>query len=136
MTPPPSGPYQIEQPNENLLTLLENLVGSPVNIMGPTGNPGEQAWHLQAEGDSVTLKNLKYNLYAGAEGNPEVGAPVVGVQQPFEWKLEAAEPFEYFIYVDSPDGPLYLEYSPLLIFPPRSALSPQRRKPWTLQFME
>ncbi|CAE6492423.1 unnamed protein product [Rhizoctonia solani] len=133
---PPSGPYQVRQPNDDLLSLLENFVGSPVNILKPTGNPGEQEWHLQNEGDSVTLKNLKHNLYAGAEGEPRVGVPIVGVPGPFKWKSKEAEPFKYFLYVDSPEGPLYLEYSPLLIYPPRSALSPQPWKPWTLQFLE
>ncbi|CAE6412055.1 unnamed protein product [Rhizoctonia solani] len=134
---PLPGPYQITQPNEHLLSLLENFAGSPVKIMQPTGNPGEQEWHLQNEGDSITLRNIKHNLYAGVEGDLRPRAPIVGVPQPFKWKLEnAAERFKYFLYIDSDDGPLYLEYSLVRIFPPRAALSPQPGEPWILQFLE
>ncbi|CAE6472795.1 unnamed protein product [Rhizoctonia solani] len=133
---PTSGPYQLRQPNDDLLSLLENLVGSPVAMLGPAGNPGEQEWHLQNEGDSVTLKNLKHNLYAGVQDNPQIGAPVVGVPQPFKWKLEEAGPFRFFLYTDSPNGQLYLDYSPTPIYPPKAALSSKREKPWILQFLE
>ncbi|KAH7337224.1 hypothetical protein B0J17DRAFT_458011 [Rhizoctonia solani] len=136
MAQPPSGPYQIRQPKDDLLTLQDSFVGSPVSILQPTGNPGEQEWHLQNEGDSVTIKNIRHNLYAGVQDEDQPGSPVVGVPEPFRWKLRDAEPFKYFIYVDSPVGPLYLDISPHEIFPPRAALSPNPGKPWILQFLE
>ncbi|CAE6472785.1 unnamed protein product [Rhizoctonia solani] len=136
MSTPSSGPYRISQPNDNLLTMQDNLVGSPISILTPTGNPEEQDWHLQNEGGSITLKNLKHNLYAGVEENNEPGAPVVGVAAPFKWKLKAAEPSKFLLYVDGADEPLYLDYSLLKAFPPRTALSPQPGTPWTLQRVE
>ncbi|CAE6472779.1 unnamed protein product [Rhizoctonia solani] len=136
---PPSGPYNIGLPEDQLLTAQDgnNVIGSPVNILPPTGNPGEQDWHLQNEGDSITLMNLRAPIFAGFEGEPEEGSRIVLVRGPCRFYTEAGDDRQHhYIYAERDGQRLYLNVSPVRIFPPQLALSSRREAPWKFQFLE
>ncbi|MEU5158752.1 hypothetical protein AB0G74_03970 [Streptomyces sp. NPDC020875] len=141
--PAPDGVYAIGRPEEELLTLLEPR--DSVVVLHPVGQPGDQEWQLRTLANgNVTLRNLRRNTYAGYEGDPRRGRFVVGTDRPVEWSLrQSAEPYTFHVVV--PGGPvdgaeLALDLSPLLIYPPRTALAELRpydvRQAWRFHFHE
>ncbi|KAG8679558.1 hypothetical protein FRC11_003583 [Ceratobasidium sp. 423] len=137
---PPSGPYNISLPRDQLLTMLEgnNVVGHPLNILPPTGKPVEQTWHLgNGPNDSITLNNIQFPVFVGVQGEPEEGSSVVLVGGPYQLYTEATDdPQLNYIYVERGSGRLYVNVSRLLIEPPQLALSRTREEPWKFQFLE
>ncbi|WP_131766792.1 RICIN domain-containing protein [Candidatus Protofrankia californiensis] len=143
----PNGPYAIARLGENLLTLEggSSRPGSPVVILPPTGNPGEQEWALQAlDNGSYTIRNLTSGTYLGFEGDPYVNKPIAGYPDPREWSLYPSPEASAF-HIVVPGGPvdgeeLAVDFSLLRIFPPRSALRPLDAgipgQAWTFQPIE
>ncbi|CAE6472773.1 unnamed protein product [Rhizoctonia solani] len=138
MIPLNPGPYQISQPNQNFLTMGDQIVGDPLTLVPPSDNPGEQEWHLDIRfGDSVTLKNLKSGRYVGVRGEPKEGSEIVVNPGPFQLKLEATEQRNScFIYVESNDQRLYINPSPVKLESRRCVLTPRPEEPWQFAFME
>ncbi|MEY2233879.1 MULTISPECIES: RICIN domain-containing protein [Streptomyces] len=147
MAPVPNGTYTITRPPEQLLTLLDGAPEpkTPVVLLPPTGNPGEQEWQLEKlSNGNYTIRNLRSETYVSYDGDPEMNKPVVGYPEPREWALyQSDQPHTFHVVV--PGGPvdgeeLALDLSLLRIFPPRIALRPldvsNRRQAWTFQFME
>ncbi|MEU3600007.1 hypothetical protein ABZ714_14985 [Streptomyces sp. NPDC006798] len=137
------GVYGISRPEEELLTLLEPR--DSVVVLQPGGQPGDQEWQARTlPNGNVTLRNLRWNTYAGYEGDPRRGRFVVGTDRPVEWSLrQSAERYTFHVVV--PGGPvdgaeLAIDLSPLLIFPPRTALETLRphdvRQAWRFHFHE
>ncbi|CEL56930.1 hypothetical protein RSOLAG1IB_08208 [Rhizoctonia solani AG-1 IB] len=133
----PPVPCTIRQPEENLLTMQD---GDSICIVPPTGVPGQQEWIIeQLSEDSIALRNLKHNKYAGITGEPTENAQIITVANPFEFKIEAVDGrHRYKLYVDSGDQKLYADFSWLRIYPPQCALIPQAfpAKPWEFGFTE
>lgn len=137
----------ITRPPDQMLTLEEGAAEpkTPVVLLPPTGNPGEQEWQLEdLSNGTCTIRNLRSETYLSYDGDPEVNKPVVGFPEPREWTLyQSAEPHTFHVVV--PGGPvdgveLALDLSLLRIFPPRIALRPldvnDQRQAWTFRFME
>jgi hypothetical protein len=137
----------ITRPGEQLLTLLDGSSEpkTPVVLLPPTGNPGEQEWQVEVlKNGNCTIRNLRGKTYLGFDGDPEPNKPICGFPDAREWALyQSAEPFTFHIVV--PGGPidgeeLAVDLSLLRIFPPRIALRPlevsNMRQAWRLQFME
>ncbi|KJY24378.1 hypothetical protein VR46_42485 [Streptomyces sp. NRRL S-444] len=142
------------RPREQLLTLLDGASEpkTPVVLLPPTGNPGEQEWQLEklSNGNCTirngicTIRNLRSETYVSYDGDPETNKPVVGYPEPREWALyQSDQPHTFHVVV--PGGPvdgveLALDLSLLRIFPPRIALRPldvsDRSQAWTFEFME
>ncbi|WP_405386284.1 hypothetical protein OG596_01635 [Streptomyces sp. NBC_01102] len=123
----PNGAYSIAKRNEQNLTLHD--AKAPAVILPPTGQPGEQEWHVETlPNGNVTIKNLRHDTYLSYDGLPEVNNMLRGSSQATEWRLQqAAEPFAFHIVV--PGGPvdateLAADLSLLRIFPPMTALRP------------
>ncbi|KAF8725345.1 Chromatin modification-related protein EAF7, partial [Rhizoctonia solani] len=116
------------------------ISSSPLYIP-PAGIPGEQEWIIeQRSEDSIALRNLKHNKYAGVAREPTENAQVVPVDNPFEFKVETTEDGQhrYKLYVQSGDQRLYADFSWLRIYPPQCALIPQQfpTKPWEFSYLE
>ncbi|GAB1525581.1 hypothetical protein RhiTH_008744 [Rhizoctonia solani] len=94
----------------------------------------------QRSEDSIALRNLKHNKYAGVAREPTENAQVVPVDNPFEFKVETTEDGQhrYKLYVQSGDQRLYADFSWLRIYPPQCALIPQQfpTKPWEFSYLE
>ncbi|WP_371572273.1 hypothetical protein [Streptomyces sp. NBC_01314] len=147
MAPVPNGLYMIIRPGEQMLTMEggSSEPKTPVVLLPPTGNPGEQEWQLEVlSNGNYTIRNLRSETYLSFDGAPEMNKPVVGYPEPREWALyQSAQPHTFHVVV--PGGPvegaeLALDLSLLRIFPPRIALRPldvsNQRQAWTFQFME
>ncbi|WP_405922311.1 RICIN domain-containing protein [Streptomyces sp. NBC_00868] len=143
----PNGTYMITRPPEQLLTMEGGASEpkTPVVLLPPTGNPGEQEWQVEVlSNGNCTIRNLRSETYLSYDGDPEMNKPVVGFPEPREWALyQSARPQTFHVVV--PGGPvegveLALDLSLLRIFPPRIALRPlevgDQRQAWTFQFME
>ncbi|MFJ3519868.1 RICIN domain-containing protein [Streptomyces sp. NPDC090131] len=147
MAPVPNGAYMITRPGEQLLTMEggSSEPKTPVVLLPPTGNPGEQEWQLkELSNGNYTIRNIRSGTYLSFDSDPEPNKPVVGFPEPREWALyQSAQPHTFHVVV--PGGPvsgteLALDLSLLRIFPPRTALRPldpsNQRQAWTFQFME
>ncbi len=147
MAPVPNGTYTITRPPEQLLTLLDGASEpkTPVVLLPPTGNPGEQEWQLERlDNGNYTIRNLRSETHVSYDGDPEMNKPVVGYPEPREWALyQSAQPHAFHVVV--PGGPVdgeewAMDLSLLRIFPPRIALRPldvaNQDQAWTFQFME
>ncbi|MGW1781759.1 hypothetical protein ACWCQQ_21805 [Streptomyces sp. NPDC002143] len=143
MAPIPNGPYGISRRNEQLLTLLDDK--APAVVLPPTGQPGEQEWHIEAlSNDNVTIMNLRHETYLSFDGVPEINKMLRGSSQATEWQLrQSAEPHTFHIVV--PGGPidgveLTVDLSLLRIFPPMTALRPLEpenlQQAWRFEFHE
>ncbi|CUA69972.1 hypothetical protein RSOLAG22IIIB_08817 [Rhizoctonia solani] len=114
--------------------------GLSICIIQPAGVPGEQEWTIEQKlGDSIALKNLKHNKYAGINGEPTENSQIVPASNPFEFKVEVADgQHRYKLYVESDGQRLYMDYSMLKIYPPQSALIPASfpGQPWEFEFLE
>ncbi|CAE6487676.1 unnamed protein product [Rhizoctonia solani] len=136
----PSVPCTLRQPQENLLTMQDEGFGLSICIIRPTGVPGEQEWIIEQKSeDSIALKNLKHNKYAGVSAEPGENSQVKPVSDPFEFKVEPADgQHRYKLYVESDGQRLYVDYSMLRIYPPQCALIPAAfpGQPWELSFLE
>ncbi|CAE6472755.1 unnamed protein product [Rhizoctonia solani] len=129
----PPIPVQISQPGEQLLTMQTNLVDEPITLINAAGKPGEQEWVPENGG----LKNLQFGLFAGVQGRPEVGSRVVAVRVPFPWVAEPVDgPNRYYIFTECDGQKLYLEPSPLKIWPPMVTLADRPQAPWELRGLE
>ncbi|WP_331767775.1 hypothetical protein [Embleya sp. NBC_00896] len=139
----PNGTYGIVKPGEQNLTLSE--AKAPVVVLPPTGQPGEQEWHVQSLSDgNVTIKNLRHDTYLSYDGVPEVNKMLRGSSQETPWQLrQSAQPHTFHIVV--PGGPvdgveLAADLSLLRIFPPMTALRPlqpqELNQAWHFQFHE
>ncbi|CAE6446164.1 unnamed protein product [Rhizoctonia solani] len=85
----PPVPCTLRQSGGNLLTMED---GQSICIVPPAGVPGEQEWIIeQLSEDSIALRNLKHNKYAGVTGEPGQNAPVTAVADPFEFKVETMD---------------------------------------------
>jgi hypothetical protein len=137
----------VARPGEQLLTLEGGASEpkTPVVLLPPTGNPGEQDWQLEGlSNGNCTIRNLRSGTYLAFDGDPEANKPVVGFPEPREWALyQSEQPRTFHLVV--PGGPidgaeLAVDLSPLRIFPPRIALRPldvnDLRQAWTFEFME
>ncbi|MGW2050899.1 hypothetical protein ACWCPF_37880, partial [Streptomyces sp. NPDC001858] len=85
MAPVPNGVYMIARPGEQLLTMLEgsSQPKTPVVLLPPTGNPGEQEWQLEVlSNGNCTIRNLRSETYLSFDGAPETNKPVVGYPEP------------------------------------------------------
>ncbi|KAF8598455.1 hypothetical protein BDV93DRAFT_526729 [Ceratobasidium sp. AG-I] len=111
---------------------------TPLIIVGPTGNPGEQQWEIEQTSEStVVIRNLKHDMYIGFRGEPQSMTSVVPSEQPFEFKLEPARGrYNFRLYVEGKGERLYLDTSTLRMYPPQSALLPsgQAKAPWSFRF--
>ncbi|WRZ93630.1 hypothetical protein OHB54_34075 [Streptomyces sp. NBC_01007] len=147
MTPVPNGIYSITRPGEQLLTVMggSSEPKTPVVLLPPTGNPGEQEWQLESLANgNCTMRNLRSQTYLAFDADPEINKPIGGFSEPREWALyQSAQPGTFHIVV--PGGPvdgeeLALDLSLLRIFPPRLALRPldvnNARQAFRFQFME
>jgi len=147
MNLPPNGVYAISKQGEQLLTLEGGSAqpGTPVFLLPPTGQPGEQEWIVEVKPGSIcTIRNLRSNTYVSYDGRPEENKPIEGYPEAREWVLQPTpEPFSFLVVV--PGGPidgreLVLDLSLLRIFPPRTALRPKEgddmRQAWKFQFRE
>jgi hypothetical protein len=85
----------------------------------------------------ITLKNRKYNMYAGFNGAPEQHKYIEVQSYPSEFQLEKTDDNTKFrlatpsfcsiiklipvqrMYTNSGQGRLYLDYLPAMVFPPR-----------------
>ncbi|CAE6498601.1 unnamed protein product [Rhizoctonia solani] len=136
----PPVPCTLRQHQESLLTMQDEGMGPSICIISPTGVPGEQEWIIeQSSEDSIALKNLKHNKYAGINGEPTENRQVVPVSNPFEFKVEVADgQHRYKLYVESGEQRLYVDYSMLKIYPPQCALIPSNfpGQPWEFSFSE
>ncbi|GAA2625750.1 hypothetical protein GCM10010425_22910 [Streptomyces spororaveus] len=108
MAPVPNGTYTITRPPEQLLTMLEGAPEpkTPVVLLPPTGNPGEQEWQLEKlSNGNYTIRNLRSETYLSYDGDPETNKPVVGYPEPREWALyQSEEPHTFRVVV--PGGPV------------------------------
>ncbi|MEV0372920.1 hypothetical protein AB0I10_24370 [Streptomyces sp. NPDC050636] len=147
MEPVPNGVCAIARPGEQLLTLQGGSPppGTPVALLRPTGNPGEQEWRVAGLGNGTcTIRSLSSETYLGFEGEPEPNKPIRGFPEPCEWALHrSSSPRTLYIAVPgSPiDGPEFVvDLSLLKIFPPRIALRPldvdNPHQAWTFEFHE
>ncbi|MFF8271673.1 hypothetical protein ACF059_30455 [Streptomyces sp. NPDC016562] len=147
MEPVRNGTYMITRTRDDLLTLEggSSEPKSPVVVLPPTGNPGEQEWQVEQLGNGTcTLRNLRSETYLSFDGAPEVNNEVVGYPEPRPWELRQSERPDAF-HVVVPGGKvdgeeLALDLSVLDIFPPRVALRPlavsDQDQAWTFQLME
>ncbi|KAJ1303100.1 hypothetical protein OPQ81_011301 [Rhizoctonia solani] len=138
MALPIPGPYLISLRNDNCLTMQDQVIGDPLTLMLPTGNPGEQEWHLDIRfGDSITLRNIKSGRYVGVHGEPKEWCDIVVTPGPFQFKLEATgQANSHFIYVESNDQRFYMNPSPVNLDHRRCVLTLQPGEPWQFKFME
>ncbi|MET8133114.1 hypothetical protein ABZ153_17470 [Streptomyces sp. NPDC006290] len=147
MTPVPNGIFAITRAGEQLLTMMggSSEPKTPVVLLPPTGNPGEQEWQLEnLDNGNCTMRNLGSQTYLSFDADPEINKPIGGFPEPCEWALyQSAQPHTFHVVV--PGGPvdgqeLALDLSLLRIFPPRLALRPldvnDARQAWRFQFME
>ena len=147
LIPVPNGTYAITRPGEQMLTMEggSSEPKTPVVLLPPTGNPGEQEWQLEKLGNgNCTMRNLRSGTYLSFDSDPEANKPVAGFPEAREWALyQSAQPGIFHIVV--PGGPvdgqeLALDLSLLRIFPPRLALRPldvgNARQAWMFQPME
>ncbi|KAJ1303120.1 hypothetical protein OPQ81_011321 [Rhizoctonia solani] len=115
-------------------------MGLVICIVPPAGVPGEQEWIIeQCSEDSIALRNLRHDKYAGITGEPTENSQVIAVSNPFEFKVEVADgQHRYKLYVESGGQRLYVDYSMLKIYPPQCALIPATfpGTPWQLCFSE
>ncbi|MBP0454513.1 hypothetical protein J5Y04_34040 [Kitasatospora sp. RG8] len=143
MAPIPNGPYGIAKRGEQYLTLQDEK--APVVVLPPTGQPGEQEWHVEGlSNGNVTIKSLRHGTYLSFDGVPEINKMLRGSSQATEWQLrQSAEPFMFHVVV--PGGPvdgveLVVDLSLLRIFPPMTALRPLEPdnlgQAWSFQFHE
>ncbi|WP_371501130.1 hypothetical protein OG871_30060 [Kitasatospora sp. NBC_00374] len=143
MAPIPNGPYGIAKRNEQFLTLQEEK--APAVVLPPTGQPGEQEWHVEGlPNGNVTIRNLRQETFLSFDGVPEVNKMLRGSSQATEWQLrQSAEPRMFHIVV--PGGPvdgveLTVDLSLLRIFPPMTALRPLEPtnigQAWMFEFHE
>lgn len=101
-------------------------------IWGPTENPGEQQWILERRSDDkVVLRNLKFNKYAGVNGELEPSAEVSPTIQPVELTMESVEDDQYKLWVETTNGKLFFDCLPSSTLPPRLAwVAENMAKPW------
>ncbi|EUC63199.1 hypothetical protein RSOL_483630 [Rhizoctonia solani AG-3 Rhs1AP] len=87
MSLPSSGTYEIRQTESQgrLLTML-GILG--VKIMVPSRDSKEQQWYVERDGDSITLKNVEHELFAGIVDRIVIGTRVVSVEEPYKFKIE------------------------------------------------
>ncbi|MFD7983225.1 hypothetical protein ACFV4M_07585 [Kitasatospora indigofera] len=141
--PIPNGPYGIAKRGEQLLTLNDSK--APAVVLPPTGQPGEQEWHVEGlSNGNVTIKNLRHETYLSFDGVPEINKMLRGSSQATEWQLrQSAEPQTFHVVV--PGGPvdgveLAVDLSLLRIFPPMTALRPlepeRLDQAWRFEFHE
>ncbi|MFE4600760.1 hypothetical protein ACFRKE_07855 [Kitasatospora indigofera] len=141
--PIPNGPYGIAKRGEQLLTLNDSK--APAVVLPPTGQPGEQEWHVESlSNGNVTIKNLRHGTYLSFDGVPEINKMLRGSSQATEWQLrQSAEPRTFHVVV--PGGPvdgveLAVDLSLLRIFPPMTALRPlepeRLDQAWRFEFHE
>lgn len=134
----PEVPCTIVQPENKLLTMRD--ADAPLTLEEPTGNPGEQEWVIERRSeDTVALRNLKHDKYAGVLGEIYGIPSVVAVQDPFKFKIEEAPGRHcYKLYVEAGGEQMYLDFSMLRIFPPQCALLPITfaGKPWSFKFSD
>jgi hypothetical protein len=158
MHPVLNGRYGIHLGRNHLLTMRSDKTGAPIFIMDVTGNPGDQEvsetlcllysklisprtmlqWTVAiGPNGGITLKNLKYNMYAGFNGAPEQHKYIEVQSYPTEFQLEetgdrtkfrlATPPFSSIVtliavqrmYINNGQERLYLDYLPAMSFPPR-----------------
>ncbi|MFC0601159.1 RICIN domain-containing protein [Streptomyces palmae] len=123
-----NGIYTLSHAPEQNLTLMfgSDRPGTQVNVMPPSGAPGDQDWEVRrTEDGAYTLRNVKSGTYAGFDGHPEADDPIRGFPEPRTWHLlPAEEPGTFFLTVPGPTGDLALDVSPLLIYPPLAVLRP------------
>ncbi|WP_405851200.1 hypothetical protein OG361_00225 [Streptomyces sp. NBC_00090] len=143
MAPIPTGPYGIAKHGEQYLTLQDEK--APAVVLPPTGEPGEQEWHVESlSNGNVTIKNLRHETYLSFDGVPEINKMLRGSSQATEWQLrQSAEPHTFHVVV--PGGPvdgveLAADLSLLRIFPPMTALRPldpnNLGQTWRFEFHE
>ncbi|MFE3110066.1 hypothetical protein ACFXKJ_26165 [Kitasatospora indigofera] len=141
--PIPNGPYGIAKRGEQLLTLNDSK--APAVVLPPTGQPGEQEWHVESlSNGNVTIRNLRHETYLSFDGVPEINKMLRGSSQATEWQLrQSAEPQTFHVVV--PGGPvdgveLAVDLSLLRIFPPMTALRPlepeRLDQAWRFEFHE
>ncbi|GHH75963.1 hypothetical protein GCM10018781_46100 [Kitasatospora indigofera] len=141
--PIPNGPYGIAKRGEQLLTLNDSK--APAVVLPPTGQPGEQEWHVESlSNGNVTIKNLRHETYLSFDGVPEINKMLRGSSQATEWQLrQSAAPQTFHVVV--PGGPvdgveLAVDLSLLRIFPPMTALRPlepeRLDQAWRFEFHE
>ncbi|CAE6480590.1 unnamed protein product [Rhizoctonia solani] len=135
----PQGPCAITFPHGQLLTLEGSEIG-PVVL--EAFDKGAQEWiAFPTSGDRVTLRNIKYNAFAGLKKTDIArnNAHIFGSGTPLEFCIEAArEPNCFHLYVpdiNNQGRKLYLGVSPLMVFPPLIALvSHEPKHPWRFNF--
>ena len=68
MAPIPTGPYGIAKRHEQYLTLQDEK--APAVVLPPTGQPGEQEWHVESlSNGNVTIKNKGASEEQGQQSN-------------------------------------------------------------------
>ena len=96
LAPVPNGAYMITRPGEQMLTMEggSSEPKTPVVLLPPTGNPGEQEWQMEElSNGNCTIRNLRSGTYLAFDGDPEMNKPVVGFPEPREWALyQSAQP--------------------------------------------
>ncbi|CAE7070039.1 unnamed protein product [Rhizoctonia solani] len=104
-------PCSISHSDDQLLTMSDN---SSFCVWAPIENPGEQQWILERRGsDKVVLRNLKFNKYAGVNGELAPSAEVSPTIQPIELTMEPVEADQYRLWAETENGRLFLGCSPV-----------------------
>lgn len=121
-----NGTYRISNAGELFLTAPDPQ--EPVVLRPPMGDDGDQAWEVQsAARDTCTIRLVSHpGAYLSFEEEPDPFEPVRLATEPREWKVTASEVPNAFV-IGLPDSELTLGIAPVLVFPPRIALSPPYR---------
>jgi hypothetical protein len=126
------GVYRISLDGGHFLTALND----ELIVLVPDGDMGSQRWEIRRVGDGYTLGQPGTNKYAAYDDDPSFGEPVTLRSQKRQWAIADGlrdNTVTFGVPGDAPER-LTLGLSPLLIYPPRVALSPPYRQDegWTL----